>query len=170
MKVTVALGWEKNKQTNMRPVLLFQAQHFGRGKSRNVKEDTRESWRLFSTTVIMLASGNNVKVAARTCERWARPNRRRLTLLKPTTNSTKSAAGSENTFSGRLFLPAGLLTGACPKGHYFIFRMRSGKVVRVSASFYDIKINWPSLSSFKTKVWPLSCLIIAKMHGFQEVV
>lgn len=40
----------------------------------------------------------------------------------------------------------------------------------VDASFYDVKINWPSLSSFKTKVWPLSCLIKTKMYGFQEVV
>lgn len=48
--------------------------------------------------------------------------------------------------------------------------MRSGNVVLVNASFYDIKINWPSLSSFKTKVWPLSCLIKTKMYSFQEVV
>lgn len=34
----------------------------------------------------------------------------------------------------------------------------------------DRKINWPSLSSLKTKVWPLSCLIKTKLCVFQEVL
>lgn len=57
----------------------------------------------FSITVIALMSGNNVKVAALTCERWAHHNRRFSTLLKQTHNSTKSATDSKNTYNYRPF-------------------------------------------------------------------
>lgn len=83
---------------------------------------------------------------------------------KQTSNTRKSAADGENTwtYSDRLF--AQLINRLMHVVEvitvlFCIYLTRSVNFVVVNTSFRDMKINWPSLSSFKTKVWPLSCLI-----------